>query len=337
MNEQKMLSVIIPVYKVEEYLEKCVNSVRNQTYKNIEIILVDDGSPDKCPEICDRFAKEDDRITVIHKENGGQGSARNMGLDIAKGSYITFIDSDDYVDENMYEIMIEALERTDSDISFCGFYSHSGLRTVESTKIKNEHIWENAEQLLEALFKGEAIGNPWNKVYKKELFSDIRFPEGVAREDIYIMHTLYGKCCRAVHTGKCLYHYLIREGSSEHQDFDPKFLISIQIAENRREYIRVNFPNLLPYADHSCFGARLSAIKKIVRSDCEKKFPDMLAELKKYIRDNQPDTNEYKKLKREILYFPFVYKIRMNLQYKWRKKAKALLTKLRSGKGNEQK
>ena len=209
MNEQKMLSVIIPVYKVEAYLEKCVNSVRNQTYKNIEIILVDDGSPDNCPEICDRFAKEDDRITVIHKQNGGQGSARNMGLDIAKGSYIAFIDSDDYVDENMYEIMIEALERTNSDMSFCGFYSHSGLRIAESTKIKHEHIWENAEQLLEALFKGEAVGSPCNKVCKSEIFSDIRFPEGVAREDIYIMHTLYGKCKRAVHTGKSFYHYLI--------------------------------------------------------------------------------------------------------------------------------
>lgn len=337
MNEQKMLSVIIPVYKVEAYLEKCVNSVRNQTYKNIEIILVDDGSPDNCPEICDRLAKEDDRITVIHKQNGGQGSARNMGLDIAKGSYIAFIDSDDYVDENMYEIMIEALERTNSDMSFCGFYSHSGLRIAESTKIKHEHIWENAEQLLEALFKGEAVGSPCNKVCKSEIFSDIRFPEGVAREDIYIMHTLYGKCKRAVHTGKSFYHYLIREGSSEHQDFDPKYLISIQIAEDRRDYISKNFPNLLPYADHSCFGARLSAIKKIVRSDCEKAFSDTLAELKDYIRDNQADTKEYKKLRREILYFPFVYKIRMNLQYKWRKKAKALLTKLRFRKGNESK
>lgn len=334
MNEQKLLSIIIPIYNVEAYLEKCVNSVRNQTYKNIEIILVDDGSPDKCPEICDRFAKEDDRINVIHKENGGQGSARNMGLDIAKGDYIAFIDSDDYVDENMYEIMIEALERTDSDMSFCGFYSHSGVRVVESTKFRNEHIWQNAEQLLEALFKVEAIGNPCNKVCKSELFSDIRFPEGVAREDIYIMHNLYGKCSRAVHTGKSLYHYLVREGSSEHQGFDPKFLISIQIAEDRREYVRANFPRLLSYADHSCYGERICAINMIVRSGCEKLYPDILDELKDYIRNNQPDTKEFKKLRREILYFPLIYKITCNFQYKWRKKAKAFLIKLRFRKDN---
>lgn len=328
----KLLTVIVPVYKVEAYLEKCVDSILEQTYSKLELILVDDGSPDKCPKLCDEYKKKDSRVKVIHKENGGQGSARNMGIDIAQGDYIAFVDSDDYIEPNMYEIMIEALERTGSDMSFCGFFSHSGLRIAESSSFKEEHVWENPEELLKALFNGEAIGNPWNKVCKRELYDDIRFPEGVAREDIYIMHTLYGKCNRAVHTGKCLYNYIIREGSSEHQDFSPKFLISISISDKRCEYIKNNFPSLIPLAIHSCYGSRLSAIKKIVRSDAEKDYYKEYNELKNYIKNHEPTSKAYKRIRREILYFPHLYKLRMNYQYKWRKRIKFAVLRVKNGK-----
>ena len=190
-------------------------------------------------------------------------------------------------------------------------------------------IFETPEELLKGLFDGSAVGNPVNKLCKKELFSDLRFPEEVAREDIYIMHTLYGKCRRAVHTGKALYHYIIREGSSEHQTFSPKYLISIQIADDRCDYIKNNFPNLLPYAKTSCYGSRLSAIQKIVRSGAEKKYREIYRELKEYIRINEPQNKKQKRLRRKILYFPLIYKFEMFLKYPFRKIVKSLVEKIK--------
>lgn len=112
-----MISVVVPVYKVEKYLERCINSVLSQSYKDLEVILVDDGSPDKCGKICDEYAKKDDRVKVIHKENGGQSSARNIGIQEAKGQYISFIDSDDYLEKNAYETLIKVATTTNADIT----------------------------------------------------------------------------------------------------------------------------------------------------------------------------------------------------------------------------
>ena len=116
------VSIIVPVYNVEKYLDKCIESIVNQTYRNIEIILVDDGSPDKCPEICNEWAKKDDRIKVIHKENGGLSSARNAALEIAQGDYITFVDSDDWIENDMIQSMLTCAAKNDADIVCCGFY-----------------------------------------------------------------------------------------------------------------------------------------------------------------------------------------------------------------------
>ena len=130
MENKPLLSVIVPIYNVEEYLEKCLDSIINQTYKNLEIILVDDGSPDKCPQICDEYAKKDDRIVVIHKENGGVSSARNLGLDIAKGEFITFVDSDDWIDETMYEKMMLKQAEENLDLVFTRY------KTIKNGSIK---------------------------------------------------------------------------------------------------------------------------------------------------------------------------------------------------------
>lgn len=120
--ESKLISVIVPVYNVEKYLSKCIDSILAQTYKNLEIILVDDGSPDNCPKICDEYAKKDNRIKVIHKENGGLSAARNVALDIAKGEYIGFVDSDDFIAEDMYEVLYNLAEKYNAEISSVSFY-----------------------------------------------------------------------------------------------------------------------------------------------------------------------------------------------------------------------
>jgi len=209
-----MISVIIPVYKVEECLNRCVDSILNQTYKNIEIILVDDGSPDKCGKICDRYAAKDNRIQVLHKENGGLSSARNAGIEIANGEYYTFLDSDDWVDNRYIEKLYTLIKETESDISVCNFekvYS-------EDTKLENSKIeiyeFTNIEALeqLTGRFYIQLV-TAWGKLYHRSLFKDIRYPVCKIHEDEYIAHHLYYKANKIVMTTEKLLYYWQREDS----------------------------------------------------------------------------------------------------------------------------
>ena len=327
-----MVSVIVPVYNVKTYLKKCIDSILSQTYKDLELILVDDGSTDGCAQICDDYLCIDERVKVIHKKNGGQGSARNCALDIAKGDYIMFVDSDDYINNDMIDYMLESLERTESDIAFCGFITHSGMRIVNSTTENKEILMNGAEEILLHYFTTNYVsGAPCGKLFRKHLFDNIRFPEGVAREDVYIAHHIFGNCKKGVHVGRDFYNYIIREGSSEHQEFSPKFLISIKIADERYDYIKNNFPNLADIANISVYGARLSAIKKITRSGAVKSHKSTYLELKKYIKDHAAPTKEFKKTRNLILYFPIIYKIKLNFSHKWRKKIKKIALKIKGG------
>lgn len=208
-----MISVIVPIYNVEDYLSKCIESVINQTYKNLEIILVDDGSPDNCPKICDEYAQTDSRIKVVHKPNGGLSDARNAGLDIATGEYIGFIDSDDYIDEHMYEEMLSAIENADADLCICGYD-----RVDDDGKIKSSAHYNNAllsqEQAYEMLVQGNVYFIvAWNKLYKRDVFENLRFMKGRIHEDEFIMHHVYGECSKIVTLEKSYYNYLVRESS----------------------------------------------------------------------------------------------------------------------------
>ena len=325
----KLLTVIVPVYNVESYLEKCVDSILAQSYSNLELILIDDGSPDKCPEICDRYEKKDSRVKVIHQKNAGQGAARNRGIDIAKGEYIAFADSDDFLNKNMYSVMIEAMERTDSDLSLCGMITHSGIRLANSVIPETELIMNGPEEILRYYLTTPYVGGgPCNKVFRKHIFETIRFPEGVAREDVYIMHHLLDNCTKAVHVADRLYNFIIREGSSEHQAFHPKFLISIQIADERCQLIREKYPDLIKYAEKACFGSRISAVKKIVRSNAVKEYRETYNELVTYIKNNEAPTKEYKKLKTLIVHFPVLYKLKLDFNHKYRKAIKNLVIQI---------
>ena len=323
-----MISIIVPIYNVECYLEPCILSLINQKYLDVEIILVDDGSTDTCLSICKEYAKRDSRIKVLHKDNGGQGSARNMGLDKARGEYISFIDGDDYVSETMYSTMMPFFEQANCDIVTCGLITHSGVRKSLSPVPEIGAIWKDTESIMRDYLCTRFIdGSPCNKIYKKELWDDLRFPEGVAREDVYIMYRLLAKCNRIVHSGTCEYHYILRPGSSERREFNPKFLISLQIADDRRDFIKERFPALLPLAEKSCFGARISAIKKIVRSHSESKFAKILDELKDYLKRNKPFTKSQARDKWLILYLPWLYRIKMDYHYSWRQGIKKRIIK----------
>lgn len=208
----KKISIIVPVYKVEKYLDKCVESLVNQTYKNLEIILVDDGSPDECPKICDAWAKKDSRIKVSHKANGGLSEARNTGMDIATGDYIGFVDSDDYVSEEMYNILVKIIEENDADISACQESTFNDENNPRFTVDNNVTIVDDVNAALNGIINSELVLSfVWNKLYKKELLNDIRFPVGKNYEDVFTLHKIILKTNKIAVTSSALYAYRKRK------------------------------------------------------------------------------------------------------------------------------
>lgn len=181
-----LLSIIIPVYKVEAYLDECVQSVCHQTYQNLEIILVDDGSPDACPDMCDRYAKYDTRIKVIHKKNGGLSDARNAGLEIATGDYIGFVDSDDCIDEKMYETLLHKIESYRTDIVSCKFVNYGkGNFLSNNVDIQNgysEGLTLTFKEYFAWVVEGKLDNASWNKLYRKQILTE-RFKKGRNNED----------------------------------------------------------------------------------------------------------------------------------------------------------
>ena len=208
-----LISIIVPVYKVEEYLDMCVQSIVDQTYSNLEIILVDDGSPDQCPAMCDEWAKKNPRIKVIHQKNAGAAAARNAALDIAKGDYIGFVDSDDYIDSDMFEKLLLALEGTEKKASCC--VARSVMldgSTQPMTEVCAREEMDEAKT-IKGIFLNTIDSAVWSKLFERSVFDHIRFPEGEVNEEFPILIPLVMRAKGMVHTGKTLYNYRSRPGS----------------------------------------------------------------------------------------------------------------------------
>lgn len=208
---EPLISVIVPVYKVEQYLDRCVSSLLAQTYENIEIILVDDGSPDRCPEMCDGYAKEHEKVRVIHQENKGLSGARNTGIDHAKGEYLAFVDSDDKWSPYFLESLYSALKETDADISQCRWeYMHGDeIKEVYNPDAKKE-CFTNREMLANLYIQtGAYYVVAWNKLYKKKLFENIRYPEGRIHEDEATTYKLFDLAEKSVFVDNALYGYYV--------------------------------------------------------------------------------------------------------------------------------
>ena len=208
-----LISIIIPVYKVEKYLEKCIESVLKQTYTNLQIILVDDGSPDNCGKICDEYAKKDSRIEVIHKANGGLSDARNVGISKAKGRYIGFVDSDDYIKEDMYEILLNLIKKYDADVSICNLYDVIDGNECIRNKENGIREYSRLDILKEVLLDKNIQSYAWNKLYEKELFDEIKYPIRKKYEDIGTTFYVFEKCNKIVVTSEPEYYYLKRSDS----------------------------------------------------------------------------------------------------------------------------
>ena len=208
-----MISVIVPVYRVESYLEKCLDSITGQTYTDLEILLIDDGSPDRCGEICDRYAAVDHRIQVFHTENHGLSAARNLGLEHAEGDYIGFVDSDDWIEANMYECLLRAVKENDADIGVCGRFMEYPKKTEIISPSLGVFI---QKQAVEALARLEIRNAVWDKIWKRECFTDIRFPDGRVYEDSATTYRFFLQAEKVVCISETLYHYRIRTDSISH-------------------------------------------------------------------------------------------------------------------------
>ncbi len=233
--DKKLITVIVPIYKVEDYLDRCIESVVNQTYNNLEIILVDDGSPDNCPKMCDAWAKKDKRIKVIHKANGGLSDARNAGINVASGDFLFFVDSDDLLDNKCLEILMDNIIQTESDLSICECYRFTD-KTKICNNIKNNYEVLNQENICEMLLKQNSINlvMAQTKLYKKDLFKDLMFEVGKIHEDEFIAHKIYIRCNKVVITSAQLYLYYLRNGSiTQSGRFTEKNLNALQAIEDR--------------------------------------------------------------------------------------------------------
>jgi glycosyltransferase involved in cell wall biosynthesis len=215
--QSPLVSIIVPIYKVEPYLRRCLDSIVNQTYTNLEIILVDDGSPDGCPQICDEYAAKDERIVVIHKKNGGLSDARNAGLDICKGEYISFVDSDDWVEEQYVEILFDLLTKENADIAICSYNSFTNEIELPQFFLNGDikYVCWDSHETLTRLCAEDTPGLMaiWGKLFKRKLFDNIRFPKGKLYEDAYVNYKLYSLADKIFYINLILCHYRVRKDS----------------------------------------------------------------------------------------------------------------------------
>lgn len=243
-----LISVIVPIYNVEDYLDRCVNSLVNQTYKNLEIILVDDGSPDSCPGICDEWSQRDSRIKVVHKENSGLSDARNAGVKVATGDIISFIDSDDWVEFDMYEKMYQRMCSDKSDIVSCGtkWVYEDGL-LLRDVATSNE-VLETYDAMKEIIVDGKLKQHVWNKLYKKDLILDIPFEKGKYHEDVFWSYQVFGRVKKVSLMDESFYNYVQREGSIMGALYSVKRLDALDAMKARCEYVKANFEELYSQA-----------------------------------------------------------------------------------------
>ncbi len=233
MNKEIKVSIIVPVYQVEKYIEKCLNSLINQTYKNIEIILIDDGSQDRSGEICDEFANRDSRIRVFHKKNEGVSVARNIGIENSNGEYITFVDSDDYVDRNYVEELINSCVNNDSDISFCGVQNENENGEISTITRQIEKKLHGNAMLKEMFDEKYFVSVCWAKLYKKSVIGNIRFDSNMRiAEDLKFLYEISKNVNNSyINTLQPMYHFLQRENSATKVLFNEDWKKEIDLCE----------------------------------------------------------------------------------------------------------
>ena len=300
----ELISVIIPVYNVEKYLRKCLDSVCNQSYKRLEIILVDDGSTDGSGAICDEYAYTDKRIRVVHKENGGLSDARNVGLDHATGQYIGFVDSDDFIEFDMYEKLYTACVLWGADISLCGkrIVNENGCIVSEKNIVDAETLYTSKEAICSLLTWKSCDSAAWDKLYSANLFLKIRYPFGKLHEDLNVTCRLFELSNKIIQIPYVGYNYLLRSNSICRQSLSKRKFDLYEQAKFNVDFVCGKYPDLKEEADFFLLACSLGVISTLMDSstssiDDYKRVNDILNEICKI-----PLRNSYLKWNRKIAF-----------------------------------
>ena len=265
------ISIVVPVYNVEKYLDKCINSILNQTLSEFELILIDDGSKDSSGLICDKYAESDKRIKVIHKSNGGISSARNVGLDVAKGKYIGFVDSDDWIERDMYELLYNICEDNNCDIANCSSIIHYEQKTV----INGGHslIIHNREEAMKTMLEGTLYDEVvWTKLINREILDGIRFTEGIVYEDTYFTYRLIDKAQKVGCIGEPKYHYIKRQKGIMNLAKKDLNIDWVLIYNEMYKFFRKNYINLSELVANKLANHAMYILKNISNSYDLKKY-----------------------------------------------------------------
>lgn len=310
-----MISVIVPVYNAEKYLSKCIKSIINQTYKNLEIILVDDGSTDSSPKICDEFADKDERIKVIHKANGGVSSARNAGLNCFNGEYVTFIDSDDYIESNMFELIAEAIKGKDVDLVFIREKSvnlEGKTIYINGDSPSGKILYFDREKAEERIIKMQ-INGMCDKTYKRSLIENIRVLEGKKHgEDLLFNIQVLERVKTVALVDEILYSYVSNEDSITHIPFNEHTADGLFFKDETEKIIEKNFPQYLDLAKRRSFVARQVVLRKIFKEKLQEQQKDLTEEVTHYLDEKYETVSSFLSKKEKIEYI--VYK-KMNFLY----------------------
>lgn len=278
-----LISVIVPIYNVEKYLARCVDSIVNQTYKNLEIILVDDGSPDRCPQMCDDYAEKNSRIKVVHKKNGGLSDARNAGIAVATGEYISFIDSDDYVSDDFFECLLDVMNKENSDIAECSVVKlYEDNRFDEFSDDLSVKTYDTQDAMSALIAENPFHQHVWNKLYKTELVRDIPYAVGKLNEDEFWTYQVFGRANKVSKLNKTMYYYFQRNSSIMGVGYNIRRLDALEGKANRQKYIENNFPELSTQAKIDLYGSCMFAYQSVLKflSGADKK--KALSIIKKY-------------------------------------------------------
>lgn len=271
MRENALISIVVPIYNVEKYLQQCIKSLVSQTYRNLEIILVDDGSPDHCPEMCDEWEKKDMRIRAFHKKNGGLSDARNYGVKQARSEYVVFVDSDDYVTEDCISYLVHLKQKYHTDISIGGTVAVYDDVPPKRFRKKEREMYLSAEEAIREMFYNPAMGicAP-NKLYPKALLDKWKFPYGKFYEDLATTYKILSSCNTVVYGTRQTYFYRQRTGSIIHSHLDDKHLSdTLSILEEMIAFTNCRRSNLEKAAE-ACYVRRMVELVPRVLSGSQK-------------------------------------------------------------------
>lgn len=311
-NNNVSISIIVPVYNVEQYLRRCVDSLVNQTYRNLEIILVDDGSPDRCGEICDDYAEKDDRIVVIHKPNGGLSDARNKGIDIARGDYIMFIDSDDWIEKEACKELVKIATKEQADIIPFGVNNVYDNGKIESYPIKFKGNITSADCIKALIYniKDYGIFNyACNKMYSIDLFDNIRFQSGKLAEDQGMTYKLFHIAKRIYVCDKQLYNYYQRVGSISDSQYRPQLIVDRHyLWMERLIFIKKYYPELADMQKAQILGAVYAAIIKLQNDSNYDEFRKEIKQMAVSYKHKEKELGKYnRKVKLHYYCYPLFY------------------------------